>query len=694
MCARKAPVFRTQVRDRFRLSLVIISTICASLVVSLATLWANAGAASAHFTGNGHYVSGVGLENDHGFWLGALETAHGMSQDEASFCVTMWRGSPDPSSPVTTSVLTAATVQAPEELALTPAQMATAIRLHFAQGDADSRAALAYLGHVNFEGPTPGRNVGDSVSQLISVVRTQLPHIDTLAQGYVQEARAHTPSQFVVTGFEGDGEKGQLVGIGAQSEYGWVAGIPVSITLEGPAVFSETQSPSWTGNTADQPLSLAWHATGEGEVKATLVFSELPRQTLTLVHAGERIQDLITTAARPQSDATSITISTQPVHVFRRFQPLAKSSVGEWKIVDAERDTDVAPQDLAQHPAVATIRDTIEISLEDPSIPWPLKDGKPAPVTFHGTAYRIPRPLETSSPDIPADAQLVGQTHVEVTEPGTYQASIEGVESGFVTWVWAVDKDDAAHDYVVDNGLRMADMIRSTWSDHFGLPEETSSVRNKLSIDTSLSVRETAHGIYLIDDLFVEGFPADQGAFEGIHGFEKDQAVLTQTLYFFAEGTRISDDNLANAVKVASVTIPARNGFHPSVGATDFRVLDDNPPGTYVFVTHFLGDARVAPYTSSVADTHEQYVVPSSNKPQLPPPPHEEPEPKPPTPPAPNLPPTPQTTPPSPRAVPPSTLAHTGAQGMTLAGGAALLFFGCGLALVGTRKRERIHFES
>ena len=70
---------------------------------------------------------------------------------------------------------------------------------------------------------------------------------------------------------------GSVEGIGVQSDSGaWVPGYPITVTLEGPAIFDATGTATWTGTTGSAPSSLAWHATGEGTVKVAGSVTGLP----------------------------------------------------------------------------------------------------------------------------------------------------------------------------------------------------------------------------------------------------------------------------------------------------------------------------------------------------------------------------------------------------------------------------------
>jgi hypothetical protein len=80
---------------------------------------------------------------------------------------------------------------------------------------------------------------------------------------------------------------------------------------------------------------------------------------------------------------------------------------------------------------------------EGETAPWLTVDGKKAQVSVHGRAYHTAtQPVKGT--DIPADAQLVGETDLNFNEPGTKTATINkpsNLDGGYVTWVWSVEKN-------------------------------------------------------------------------------------------------------------------------------------------------------------------------------------------------------------------------------------------------------------
>lgn len=81
---------------------------------------------------------------------------------------------------------------------------------------------------------------------------------------------------------------------------------------------------------------------------------------------------------------------------------------------------------------------------EGETAPWLTVDGEKAQVTVHGRAYHTAdKPVKAG--DIPADAQLIGETTLDFTAPGTKTATINkpsNLDGGYVTWVWSVEKNN------------------------------------------------------------------------------------------------------------------------------------------------------------------------------------------------------------------------------------------------------------
>lgn len=582
-------------RRSFAALLVILLLAAAALLF--------APAAQARWLGEGRFVRGVGAETSRGLWLGAIEAPANGDARYPTWCTHMWRDDPEPHQTASLSTLDEAAQWGPEELDVTTAQMAWILLTHQENPDATNRAALAYLVHANFEAADAGREPAESVARLISVVRAQAPDIDELARQYVREARASAAVAYEKGEASGEGSRrGTLSSIGVRSTSGWVAGRAVTASLTGPAVFEETGTATWTGRTGDEGITLPWRATGNGEVTALLVYEEPSRSTLTKYTTGPRLQDTLSIGDRPAGEAVERRVDGPTWRVAVDFRVRASSDVGEAKILDEGPISD---------------RVRVEADPDYGSGAWLHVDGRPVPVVFTGTAYRVGTRPPAVSADVPEGAEPLGTATFTATGPGDYTASLDiDAEPGFITWVWRAER--GAQGSVDEAGapVPVSTLLASDWSDAFGLADETSSLRGRISIDTALSTRTTKSGVYLVDDLFVTGFPSDHPDFAGAAGFEADVATIVQSLLFFPEGLAVVEENRGRAEVIGRVEIPASNGFHSSVGATDFRI--DERPGTYVFISEFPGDARVRPFVSSVEDVSEQYRVPPAPTPDTP----------------------------------------------------------------------------
>lgn len=101
----------------------------------------------------------------------------------------------------------------------------------------------------------------------------------------------------------------------------------------------------------------------------------------------------------------------------------------------------------------ATLSDNVTIGAagqeRDESASWLIVNGEEAQVTVHGRAYHTAdKPVKGN--DVPADAQLIGETNLDFTAPGTKTATINkpsNLDGGYVTWVWTVEKNNQPEDW-------------------------------------------------------------------------------------------------------------------------------------------------------------------------------------------------------------------------------------------------------
>ncbi len=566
----------------------------ATMVVVCASLIATAPASLA----SGSWVRGVPIDGLSG-WLGTWVPYSG--QPVPGLCIQADAVNPAAEVVVSPSQLTVQpSLSRPADLSVDIAQMAyimkwyTPTSLEFSNTDVDA-AATAFLAHVNFEN---SRRAQANVNTLLASVPES---IQSRARQMVAEAKAVGVVGWKPGTVTGERMRfGTIDGIGVTNADGTlIAGKPFTITLNGPAVFEATGTNTYTGTTTASRIDgIQWRSTANGTVHSSIKYDNLGYSALGYASSRGVRQDVIWFDS---SSLRSETVAGPSFEVIFDFQPIATSNVGSSKVIDSQ-----------------TLSDTITASA-DPNYgdgKWLEIDGEPVPVVYEGTAYALGEEPVDPRDEVPADAHVVATASFTATGPGEHSVNVDvaGLAPGFYTWVWKVVKD-AQPGTIGDPAIDIKELVHADWHDQFGLGDETLSYRFKANVDTSLSVRTTKSGSYLVDDMFVTEMPESHPNFTGKAGFKGDELTFTQKLVFFPEGQAVTDENVAAGETISEVQVDASHGFKPSVGSTGFK-MKDGEPGTYVFVTSFAGDDRVAPFTTSVTDKSEQYVV-EANPPTL-----------------------------------------------------------------------------
>ncbi|CEI28266.1 Putative uncharacterized protein [Propionibacterium freudenreichii] len=272
-----------------------------------------------------------------------------------------------------------------------------------------------------------------------------------------------------------------------------------------------------------------------------------------------------------------------------------------------------AVSEADQHLAVPgdALTDTIEVSSSNGA--WLKRDGEFIPVVFEGTAYQVPGTLPpTQGGEVPAGAVALGTVTVTATGPGVYASpAVVAPTGGFVTWVWELRK--------ASQPQWVRDYLAADWTDEYGIPLETTSVRWPVTTTSLMREYNVHSGGRAFDTVTVTGFPANHGEFTGDGYWEADVDELVHTVYgpFDTDAVLTDDLDLTGAPVLTSITTPARNGVY-RLGYTDADRITPTEAGYYVLVTTFAGDDRVQPYSSSPADVLERFYVPTTPEVELP----------------------------------------------------------------------------
>lgn len=134
----------------------------------------------------------------------------------------------------------------------------------------------------------------------------------------------------------------------------------------------------------------------------------------------------------------------------------------EWDVkVSSNADTNSEGSTLSDDVTLGAV--PIWDLAEGETAPWLTVDSEKAQVTVHGRAYHTPdKPVKSN--DIPADAQLIGETTLDFTASGTKTATINkpsNLNGGYVTWVWSVDKNNQSGDW---GKYLMNDTVSDGWA--------------------------------------------------------------------------------------------------------------------------------------------------------------------------------------------------------------------------------------
>lgn len=585
-----------------RRSITAIIAVMTLLIAAFAPLTAQADWNSS--VGRGLDIQGVNVSGSLRLGPHYVETPaiNGQAVEQVPiWCINGKFADPGPGEMTSIATLTDSYKWGPAELQLETPQMAWLLNKYQTNKDNNNLAALSYLVHVNFEQPRGNYNAQGAVNEIVSAVRSQIPHVDSLAQQYVQEARASAVVGYESGGVTGQGQRtGEINGIQLKNQHGQaVAGTPVTVTLSGPAVFEATGTNVWSGATQAQPISLTWRSTGNGMVSFKTDYKADVRRTLTKFGSDGTVQDMISYGNRGPADPREVTVDGPTWRVIFDFQPKGVSHVAKISDDGSFTDTLTAAAD-------PTYGDGKWLELEAADAAARGINAGAVPVVYRVRAFEAGPTPPAQADTVPEGAKQIGEDQlITAAGPDDIQAAFTGASSGFATVVWEVRKSDQPQ--------ALQELVHAYWADGYGLDEETVSVRHPVEIDSAASIRTTKSGTYLVDDLFITGFPSDHPDFSGVGRFGADTGELTQSLLFFPQGLEVIEANKANAEVIGKVSLPAKNGFYPSVGSTEFKVKlgEDGKalPGTYVFVTEFAGDDRVQPLTTSVEDVTEQYTI-------------------------------------------------------------------------------------
>lgn len=556
-----------------------------ALIVGLVIPLTSPTPAHAAKTGPGYLVpSTMGAAPKH--WLGAQQSVTG--DGKLAWCVELGPMPIDPGMTVTKETLTGAgpmTNYDGGDVDLTNvAQVAWILDKYENVNTADSRAAISMIIHFNLE---IHKNSAASKAEIYRVwgwLQANHPAAANLARKYVQEAKASGVHSYTSTSHTGEGKReGTINNIGIKNVSGnHIAGIPYTLTLKGPAVFTATGKNTLSGKTTNKPITVNWRATGNGKVSFTVKYTYKDALTKLTGPAGK--QRMIANRADPSQK----TVPGGEWKVIFDFQPIATSKVTEPSVASNKGE----------------ITDTLK-AYADPKYANP-EWIKNTEVTYKGAVYYMGETLPSKAQAVPAGAKPVATTSLKFTAPGEKTATVKADKPGFYTWVWSVDK----------KSQKTPDLIHANWTDGYTVAGETQVKRIVGKITSKNNVIKVHSGsdakFFLNDWVKVAGFPTNHPTFAGYGAIKADHKTIDQHLYCVPSKTKLTEGVTKGMTPVKSWTIPAKNG--------DYRIADYFPEapgehiqdidcrGTLVFVSEFAGSDRVEPLRTSELDPNESFV--------------------------------------------------------------------------------------
>lgn len=556
-----------------------------ALIVGLVIPLTSPTPAHAAKTGPGYLVPSA-MEGTKDHWLGAHQSVTG--DGKLAWCIEMGPLAIAPGQTVTKETLTGAgamTNYGGGDVDLTNvAQVAWILDKYENVNTNDSRAAISMIIHFNLEN---NKNSATSKAEIYRVwgwLQANHPAAVNLARKYVQEAKASGVHSYTSTTHTGEGKReGTINNIGIKNVSGkHIAGIPYTLTLNGPAVFTASGKNTLSGKTANKPITVNWRATGNGLVSFKYTYTV--KDALTQLNGPANRQKMV----RGAPDPRNVTFPGGEWKVIFDFQPMATSKVTEPSVASNKGE----------------ITDTLK-AFADPKYANP-NWVKNTEVTYKGAVYYMGETLPSKAQAVPAGAKPVATTSLKFTASGEQTATVKADKPGFYTWVWSVDK----------KSQKTPDLIHANWTDGYTVAGETQVKRTVGKITSKNNVIKVHSGsdakFFLNDWVKVDGFPTNHPTFAGYGAIKADHKTIDQHLYCVPSTTKLAEGVTRDMTPVKSWTIPAKNG--------DYRIADYFPEapgehiqdidcrGTLVFVSEFAGDDRVEPLRTSELDPNESFV--------------------------------------------------------------------------------------
>jgi hypothetical protein len=490
---------------------------------------------------------------------------------------------------------------------------------HYRSGtDQLTYAAIAVLVHDHYD-----LNQALWAPHRESIVRTHAGILER-ADALWREAAAHASSGAKITQRYAQGlRQGVVEAIVTNTAGSPIAGVPYTVTLDGPAHFENGKN-SIAGVSGAQAIAHSWQATGAGEVTASISYD---RPTLEQIVSG---QDFVRFGGMKQVRGSAISFTVR-----KDFTPSLDTRVSA-KIVDAGQSV-VDEVTSGVRGADSHWPQGLKLAATgwyfDKLSPGALNEGASVQPGESAAAFLKRLAQAGHKPSAYGAASFTGPGQMvkvkATTKPGGSEAYKAPAAGGFGTWVWAFERgtlSEQAREYV------LADAVMP-----FLEVAETNAHRARLSVRSSVTEHSASVGSELSDTITVSGFPDDHGSFAGskAFGFGPDRAHVQVSVWWSGDANDAANDE---QYRPSTADVPKEDEHHRRIGTWNyaaangtFRIGAGVPDahgkpvnirgeahGWYVFVWQFAGDDRVMPAASAYDDAWERTRVEEFAHPKAP----------------------------------------------------------------------------
>lgn len=439
-----------------------------------------------------------------------------------------------------------------------------------------------------------------------------------------QDAADNMPANIEASYEYTQGQRTGTINPGIKNTNGaFVSGLSYTITLNGPAVFSNGTK-TYSGTTTGTAQHIAWTATGNGLVTPTVSY-----KGYKAAKQNAPGQNLFA-PSDPETTSANITFNVR-----RDFQPTVSTQVGSKIVPKGARVSDRVTSGIKQGDEWAN---GVNVTAKGYYYTLDARQANGLAVLKQNgnekTADYLNRVAKAyGNPVATADATFSkpGQTQAVTAKNADGTDYVNPQDGRIGTWVWTI----------VKNEQTQPDYITADYTDPFGQVTESDIHKTAPNHDSTVLEQYTGLNKDIMDTITIGGFPQDYGQFNTNQAYGFDGDVKAKIRVWWAgsgTGDRTQDEKFkpntqaepaadANHRLLGEWEVPAGNGtykvgggritFRPANAGKAQTVAEDvnitatdaSQTGYYVFVYDFPGSDRASAFKSAYNDPWERSFV-------------------------------------------------------------------------------------